>query len=79
MGDREKLMFERLDPKTHESAKIILATFRSIKEECKERRCVDCRYYEERTAYYAPCLFTGDRDFNPEDWNEYEIVERICK
>lgn len=79
MDEREKVMLERVKPERHISAKMTLATLKFIKEECRKNvRCTYCRFYNEKEAYYSPCYLCG-QERTPEDWNEYELTERIYK
>jgi len=75
MGEREKMMLERIRPERHESAMMTLATIKFIKEECKKTRiCSSCKFSDN----ISDCCFC-DEYKTPEYWDEYDMTERIYK
>lgn len=80
MESEMKRMLERIPKEKHEFALQTLTIIASIKDECKtNRRCENCRFFNEKEKYYSKCIIGGNEDLAPEDWNEYNLVERIYK
>lgn len=78
MDEREKLMLEKIRPERHLSAMLTLANIKFIKEECsKNRNCVNCRFHIKSSECLTECIL--NMGSLPEDYNEYDITERIYK
>lgn len=79
MDERKVIMLKKIRPERHLTAVITLEYIKYIKEECKKnKRCTNCKYYNEKERLYGPCLFSGEYT-TPNDWNEYEITERMYR
>ena len=79
MDEREKEMYENIRKENHRSAQHVLLWIKWIKENCKNRRCEDCRFFNEKERYYNTCVLGGNEELSPEEWDIYDIVERIYK
>lgn len=79
MDERKEIMLEKIRPERHLAAVMTLENIKYIKEECKKNiRCRNCKYYNEEGRLYDPCLLSGE-NIMPDDWDEYEITERMYK
>lgn len=80
MDERKRIMLDKIKVERHLAAVMTMENIKYIKEECKTvKHCYECKYYNKKDEYYNPCLFGMNTDHSPEDWDEYEITERMYK